>query len=75
MEHLTSEFLFNLTRSGFNIKLWERFWCLLAFYKDGKSYEEVIQSLYTQKSQVTAKYHLKVSNSLFDKNKDCLKLN
>ena len=68
MQHLTSESLLNFTQSDYNFKLWRRFWRLLALYKDGKSYEEVLQSLFSQKSQGTAKYHLKVSNSLLDKN-------
>jgi hypothetical protein len=51
MQHLTSESLLNFTQSDYNFKLWRRFRRLLALYKDGKSYEEELQSLFSQKSQ------------------------
>jgi hypothetical protein len=54
MQHLTSESLLNFTQSDYNFKLWRMFWLLLALYKDGVSYEEVLQSLLIQKSQGTA---------------------
>jgi hypothetical protein len=60
IEHLASESLCNFTQIGFNFRVWRRFWLLLALYNDGKLYEEVFQSLFTQKYQATAKYHFKV---------------
>jgi transposase len=68
LQDLTNESLIKFKETGYNFKLWRRFWRLLALYKEGKSYEEVLQSLFSKKSQGTAKYHLKVTNSLIDKN-------
>jgi hypothetical protein len=67
MRELTNESLEHFIQCKYNFKLWRRFWRLLALYKDGKTYEEVLQSLFAKKSQATAKYHLKVTNSLIEK--------
>ena len=68
LQELTNQSLVNFKDPGYNFKLWRRFWRLLALYKEGKTYEEVLQSLFSKNSQGTAKYHLKVTNSLLDKN-------
>jgi hypothetical protein len=50
----------------------EKVLAFLWHYIKMENHEEVLKSLYSQKSQVTAfnslKYYLKVSNSLLDKN-------
>ena len=66
MRNLSDESLIIFQQSDYNFKLWRRFWRLLALYKDGKSYEEVLQTLFSHKSEARAIYHLKVSNTLLD---------
>jgi hypothetical protein len=44
-----------------NIKLWNRFWKAIQMYKDNKSYQEVLQTLFGAKSDVTVS-HKKITN-------------
>jgi hypothetical protein len=67
MRKLSNESLEHFIQFGYNLKLWRRFWRLLALDTDGKMYEEVLQSFFAKKSQTTAKYHLKITNSLIEK--------
>ena len=48
MQNLTSESLDYFIQCGYNFKLWRRFWRLLALYKEGKSYEDVLKSLFAK---------------------------
>ena len=50
LQDLTNESLIKFKETGYNFKLWRRFWRLLALYKERKSYEEVLQSLFSKKS-------------------------
>ena len=68
MKILTDKSLDNFTSGNTNFKLWRRFWRILALYKDGKSYEEVLKSLFGSKQTGKDSNHLRIRNNLENNN-------
>jgi hypothetical protein len=57
MKNLIIEAIESYKKIGLNMKLWKRFWKMVRSYKDGDSYQHILQSCFGAKSSRKVQYH------------------